>query len=384
MFINDFVKSLDSPECDPIVIGDLTINSLLYADDIILLSNSEEGLQKSLNCLNEFCDNWKLNVNHEKLKVTVFNSNGKAYINHFKFHDKVLETVKSFCYLGITIKYTGTISASATLLMEKGRKAFFKIKQCVGFDNPCSLLEKLFDSLVSPIILYCSELWGINSAFKDSDPYEYLHLKFIKEILGVHCKATNTACRSELKRLPLKAKIKISTVKFFERILSSHNTLVNKIYLATENTNTWTQNIKNIVNRLAFSRTLSNASEQIQVFIKHMQVRINDQVLQEQVSFISISAKLDFYKNLYDIKACAHYVDLISCRSERSILAKIRLSAHNHAVQKGRHNNIFRPNRICPVCSTGSVENEDHFLLKCTAYRQLREEFFPENNQIGY
>ena len=160
--------------------------------------------------------------------------------------------------------------------MEKGRKAFFKIKQCIGFDNPCSLLETLFDFLVSPIILYCSELWGINTAFKDSDPYEYLHLKFIKEILGVHCKATNTACRSELNRLPLKAKIQISALKFFEHIHSSHNTLVNKIYLATENTNTWTQNIKNIVNRLGFSHTLSNASEQIQVFIKHMQVRIND------------------------------------------------------------------------------------------------------------
>ena len=164
-------------------------------------------------------------------------------------------------------------------LMEKGRKSFFKIKQCVGIDNPCSLLEKLFDSLVSPIILYCSELWGINSAFKDSDPYEYLHLKFIKEILGVHCKAINTACRSEsINRLPLKAKIQISAFKFFEHIYFLHTicTLVNKIYFATENTNTWTQNIKNIVSRLGFSHTLSNASEQIQFFIKHMQVRIND------------------------------------------------------------------------------------------------------------
>ena len=53
---------------------------------------------------------------------------------------------------------------------------------------------------------------------------------------------------------------------------------------------------------------LSNTSEQIQVFIEHMQVRINDQVLQEQDSVILNSAKLDFYKNLYDIKACAHYV----------------------------------------------------------------------------
>ena len=112
---------------------------------------------------------------------------------------------------------------------------------------------------------------------------------------------------------------------------------MDKIYFATKNTNTWTQNIKNIVNKLSFSHMLSNASEKIQDFInKHMQVRINDQGLQEQDSFTLNREKLDFYKNLYGIKARAHYVDLTGCRYELSILAKIRISAHNLAVEKGR------------------------------------------------
>ena len=52
-------------------------------------------------------------------------------------------------------------------------------------------------------MLNCSELWGITCADKDTTPYEYLHLKFIKEILGVHSKTSNDACRAELNRLPL-------------------------------------------------------------------------------------------------------------------------------------------------------------------------------------
>ena len=52
LFINYLVKSLETSGCDPIVVNGLSINSLLYADD------SEKGLQKSLNCLNEFCTNW--------------------------------------------------------------------------------------------------------------------------------------------------------------------------------------------------------------------------------------------------------------------------------------------------------------------------------------
>ena len=80
-------------------------------------------------------------------------------------------------------------------------------KNTIGLDNPCSLLEKLYDNLVTPVMLYYSEIWGLTCAEKDTTPYEYLHLKFIKEILGVHSKTSNDACRAELNRLPLRDKI---------------------------------------------------------------------------------------------------------------------------------------------------------------------------------
>jgi hypothetical protein len=37
-----------------------------------------KGLQNSLNVLSNFCSSWKLDVNQEKLKAIVFNSNGKT------------------------------------------------------------------------------------------------------------------------------------------------------------------------------------------------------------------------------------------------------------------------------------------------------------------
>ena len=84
----------------------------------------------------------------------IFNSNGKSHCNHFKFNNNILETVKTYCYLGVSIKYTGDISCTMNSLMEKGRKAWFKIKKSVSLNNPCKMLEKLFDSLIVPILLY--------------------------------------------------------------------------------------------------------------------------------------------------------------------------------------------------------------------------------------
>jgi hypothetical protein len=43
------VDDLNKDNTDPVVIGDTSVNILLYADDIVLLSQSKEELQNSLN-----------------------------------------------------------------------------------------------------------------------------------------------------------------------------------------------------------------------------------------------------------------------------------------------------------------------------------------------
>ena len=41
------------------------INVLAYADDIVLLSNTEEGLAKLLNNITKWCNNWRVKINVE-------------------------------------------------------------------------------------------------------------------------------------------------------------------------------------------------------------------------------------------------------------------------------------------------------------------------------
>ena len=49
--------------CHPVKIGDISINSLSWADDLLLLSSSKEGLQSCLVKLHEYCNKWGLVVN---------------------------------------------------------------------------------------------------------------------------------------------------------------------------------------------------------------------------------------------------------------------------------------------------------------------------------
>ena len=114
------------------IIGNLNISCLLYADDLVLLSTSPSGLQKCLDKLYEFCTSWRLEVNVTKSKVLIFNSNGKSFIDYFKYKDKTIETVSSFCYLGVVLKCNGNSTWELKPLWKRPGKLTLKLKHLLG------------------------------------------------------------------------------------------------------------------------------------------------------------------------------------------------------------------------------------------------------------
>ena len=54
------------------------------------------------------------------------------------------------------------------------------------------------------------------------------------------------------------------------------------------------------------------------------------------------------------------------------MLAKMRLSAHNLEIERGRYLNIERERRLCQVCNANVIENENHFLWDCMKYDKDR------------
>ena len=71
------------------------IDLLMYADDIVLMSSSEEGLRKHLE---EFCEEWKLEVNIDKTKVCAFGKKPRL-LSPFSFEGINLEMVQEYKYL---------------------------------------------------------------------------------------------------------------------------------------------------------------------------------------------------------------------------------------------------------------------------------------------
>ena len=71
LYINDLAKTLK--EDGPLLsVGDLNINILLYADDMVLIADNESDLQTLLDVMYRWCMKWRLSVNKEKTKVVHF------------------------------------------------------------------------------------------------------------------------------------------------------------------------------------------------------------------------------------------------------------------------------------------------------------------------
>ena len=102
ILINDIVDAMTKCCSMGVDINGVKMSVLKYADDIVLMATSPEGLQTRLDILKNYCEMNKLTVNVTKSKVMcVSKRRKKAHQTVFMYDDKQLECVENFKYLGI-------------------------------------------------------------------------------------------------------------------------------------------------------------------------------------------------------------------------------------------------------------------------------------------
>lgn len=228
MYLNDLPPLFHDTASDPLTLPDGTnLNCLLYADDLIILSRSKFGLQNCLDQLNNWCDSWKMEINLKKTEVMIFQKTTRKQLNpEILFRNKMLRITQEYNYLGTKLTTNGKFTVTIKELADKAHRAMMAINKSLKFHllHP-KLAIKLFDTIVSPILLYNSEVWG---AYMDNDlnkwdksPTEKIHIKFCKMYLNVNKKATNAACKGEMGKFPLI----ISIYKRMLNYISHINTL---------------------------------------------------------------------------------------------------------------------------------------------------------------
>ena len=207
LMINDIPKLFDN-SCEPVCLGTEKHNCLMYADDLVLLSASEGGLQECLSRLQEYMIKCHLNINLKKTKIICFQKNGHFPKRVFFFGTQVVEKVSQYKYLGTIVKNTGNFKTNEVNLKKKGLRASYLISKIALHSKPSSSV-KIYEKIVEPILMYNCEVslaylpkcWTYEKFTKNmwdiGGEVNKVTLSFLRQMLGVHKKTPNLAILGE-------------------------------------------------------------------------------------------------------------------------------------------------------------------------------------------
>ncbi len=103
IFINDLANNVNSLNLG-IDIGGFRISILLYADDIVLLGESEHDLQKMLDCVYNWSKTFKIKFNARKSNIVHFRKPSQPRSSSkFVLGNTELNIVEQYKYLGIIL-----------------------------------------------------------------------------------------------------------------------------------------------------------------------------------------------------------------------------------------------------------------------------------------
>ena len=270
-------------------------------------------------------------------------------------------------------------------LNDKARKALHPLLGAIAkFDLPGALSIRLFHTYISPILLYGVENWSILSDLdidRFDDQYifkktersgsDVVHRKLLKFVLGVSKTCHNVAIYGDTCEVPLSLKGYRLMLNYWKRLTSLPGGSLAKKALI-ENANIRTNWIRTIEKLLRSSKLLGVPSKKFKDKTKstipdYFETNWKNKLLNEEIS------RLRTYKTLNDNFTIPKHLGLPY--SLRKVISRMRCSNHPLAIEKGRQKNpkIPREHRLCILCNEQVIEDEDHFLLRCTAYSHVRD-----------
>jgi hypothetical protein len=220
--------------------------------------------------------------------------------------------------------------------------------------------------------------------------------RYCKNILGVKLATSNLAVASELGQFSLNVYRKVAMVKYWWNIVSgSHARLryvayaflriiVNENLYITGYHRNWAREVRDILYSIGFMGIWNNEfiSVSKEVFVAKVKSALVDLYIHDWYVAISQQDKcymFRLYKTVFQ-----HELYLSICIGKyRTALTRLRLSSHSLGIELGRYPpRIPRDQRICLYCNVNDIDDEFHFVLKCTLHDELRTRYIPRTYRI--
>jgi len=188
LYINDLPGYLPGG----VIIGDNKINILMYADDLVLLADSQADLQLMIDAFSSYCCTWGLEVNLSKTKVMVFRECARIPANSsWNFDGIEIGIVNTYKYLEVLLNYNLSYKKHLGEKLKTAKNAICSTWSKYIMNPKISVSRKLkiFETAANAILFYAAQVWG----YKEYEKVEKLFSFFIKKMLFLPTNTPNYA-----------------------------------------------------------------------------------------------------------------------------------------------------------------------------------------------
>ena len=346
----------------------LKLYTLLYADDTVILAETENELQDTLTALEEYCKLWSLTVNLDKTKIIIFSRGLIRKHRNFTYAGEIIEVVREYIYLGVTLSYNNSFNNAINRQVTLARKAHYSFISKVNKLNlPLDIQLKLFDKLIVPILTYGCEVWGISNLSK----IELFHRKFIKSASKVSKYTANSIIYGETGRNKISNIIYERMIKYWLKVKQGNSTklsvilfrLMRELYDKDILKSKWCAKIHEIFNNLGLSFIWNLDVSYLNP--RHLKVAVKQRI--SDISKQEWSAAINenpLCINFRLIKTKFEFEEYLLLEDQYRIpLSKFRCGSHNLPISLRRYDPIDERN-LCSLCNLDTGD-ELHYVLKC-------------------
>ena len=159
---------------------------LLFADDLVIMADSEEQLQERLVKWQKSLEQFGLKMNAKKTKTMVCCKKGGAKVVVWERNGEELNQVESFRYLGSVICESAGCEKDVQARVSASWMKWKEVSVVMNDRRMPMRLKVVYRTVVRLVMIYGLECWMLKK--KDERRLETMEMKMLRRMLGVTLK----------------------------------------------------------------------------------------------------------------------------------------------------------------------------------------------------
>lgn len=308
-----------------------------------------------------------MKINLSKTKIVVFRKYlQRRIVDRWYLNGENIEVVEQYNYLGLTYR---------------DMRKFWQL-------DP-KLMLKMFDCKVVPILTYGCELWG----FSGIGEVEIIASNFYRKLLGLRNNASVVLARGELGRYEMYTNIMIRVIRYWLKIIrlptdrALYKCYQYQLTKCENHQECWALHVKSLLFSLGFQDVWINQGPgNVNRFIKQFSDNCKNLSIMDWHEKVGSYGNLRLYNDVKRNFGLEWFLTIDLPKNVINTLVRLRGGLLRIAVNEGRWTGVDRAMRICPMCNSGSVEDEYHLIFYCRAWSTFRQNLtrFPVFNNRNF